>query len=602
MTLTIGQHLYHDRYQIKGHLGQGGMGTVYVAADKNFDDGLVAIKENLMAEGPFRKQFEREGNLLYRLKHANLPSVTNSFVDEATGYQYLVMEYVAGKNLKEILQRQRGPLPEAEVLGWIEKVMDAVEYMHNWFDTETGQSRPVLHRDIKPGNIILRADTGEIVLVDFGLVKHGSQMSTKSGARGITPGYSPLEQYEGGMGTTAQTDIYALGATLYTLLTAARPPAATNLASGTEELVPPRRINPHIRPNTARVIERAMKLRAADRFESVAAMRSALHTSTRSRGLFGQFPNRARSSARSSTPAHQSKPQSPSTVLRMMVSLFLFSIVGLLGLTLWNQSGTVNPADSTIAVKPVTQVAVGEPTLEISISPTSKPMPPPTTTIEQVTQQPAKPTRQIIPPTITLAPRTISEPVFTPKPVPPTKPLSTSKSAFQPTRRPPPPTRILSTPTYTPPPTFTPPRIVVPTTAPAVRSSSNTDIPRGNTSTLRLLRPSTGETGRQAEFCWTSATNFALKTGEGYELIFWKDGEDPNANGRGAVGAQTTVCATVQGSQIRSASLPLDTELNWAVRRVIMSPYQSKELLSETRRFRFNSDGGGGGCGAVICE
>ena len=231
--MTDSAKLLQGRYQIVEPIARGGMGAVYLAEDMRLSGRLVAIKENLEITPDSRQQFEREAVILARLRHPNLPQVTDFFV-EASGQQYLVMEYIPGQNLQQLLQ-QGGPLPVAEVLDISNAVMAALAYMHTWRDPKSGQPRPIIHRDVKPANI-KRTPDGRIVLVDFGIAKVATDTATALSARALTPGYAPLEQYHGG--TDERSDIYALGATLYALLTGRTPPSATSLATGTP-LPPP---------------------------------------------------------------------------------------------------------------------------------------------------------------------------------------------------------------------------------------------------------------------------------------------------------------------------------------------------------------------------
>ena len=169
----------------------------------------MALKENNDGGLESQRQFEREAKLLAGLRHPNLPRVIDHFIVPDQG-QYLVMDYVEGKSLAALLAERGRPLDEAEVLPWIRQVADALEYLHT-------RTPPIIHRDIKPQNIIVAAD-GRAMLVDFGISKaYDPTLKTTRGARAVTPGYSPPEQY--GLGTTdARSDVYALGATLYTCL------------------------------------------------------------------------------------------------------------------------------------------------------------------------------------------------------------------------------------------------------------------------------------------------------------------------------------------------------------------------------------------------
>jgi serine/threonine-protein kinase len=222
--------ILRKRYEILELVGQGGMGAIYKAADRRLEGRICAIKEVLphLAENStseeeleqLAEQFRIEASTLARLDHPTLPKVSDYFSDE--NREYLVMDFVPGRDLQEIAQekqRQNEFLTEEQVLPWAAQLLDALEYLHN-------QDPPVLHRDIKPSNIKL-TPRGDIKLVDFGLVKvlqsNDSRTVTVVQGRG-TVAYTPLEQYGGDTGfTDVRSDIYSLGATLYHLL-AGQPP------------------------------------------------------------------------------------------------------------------------------------------------------------------------------------------------------------------------------------------------------------------------------------------------------------------------------------------------------------------------------------------
>ena len=267
--LTAGVVL-RNRYKIIRLLGQGNMGAVYLGEDQ-LSGQFVALKENSDPSQDALDQFTREAVMLARLQHRGLPHVTDHFI-EASGRQYLVMTYVEGENFQEILARRRS-LSEAEVLAWMKQVFDAVEYMHTWVDPVSGKCSPVIHRDIKPANIKLTPD-GRVVLVDFGIAKYQAGSGTATGARGVgTPGFAPVEQYTGG--TDVRSDVYALGATLYCLVTGQAPPESPAIAAGTP-LIPPRVLNPTISPKTEQVITRAMQIQAKNRYQEVRDLWQAL--------------------------------------------------------------------------------------------------------------------------------------------------------------------------------------------------------------------------------------------------------------------------------------------------------------------------------------
>jgi len=266
MPLNTGQVL-NQRYRIVKLLGQGGFGAVYRAWDMNLKRAF-ALKENLDLSPESVRQFEREASFLADLHHPNLPRVIDCFVIQDQG-QYLVMDYIEGETLEEKMNRVGGPLPEAQVLPWITQVCEALTFLHT-------QKPPVIHRDIKPANIKVTPE-GKAVLVDFGIAKaQKGQMQTTLGARAVTEGYSPPEQYGHGV-TDVRSDLYALGATLYHMLTGIPPVESVQRYLGSS-LPPPRRINQSVSPATETAVLKAMDIDMSNRFQSAEAFRTALDT------------------------------------------------------------------------------------------------------------------------------------------------------------------------------------------------------------------------------------------------------------------------------------------------------------------------------------
>lgn len=268
MTLSTGQVL-HNRYRIVSRLGQGGFGAVYKAWDTSLTTHR-AVKENLDVSPAAQKQFSREARMLAKLNHPNLPRVTDYFLIPDQG-QYLVMDFVEGSDLEAMLAISGGPIDEATALKWIGQVCDALNYLHT-------QNPPIIHRDIKPKNIIITPDE-EVKLVDFGIAKiYDPRMSTTLGAKAVTPGFSPPEQY--GQGSTdKRSDVYALGATLYTLLTGQQPMESIQRSIGSQ-LAEPRTVKPGISEITEAVILRAMEIQPSQRFEDVTSFKVALQEAT----------------------------------------------------------------------------------------------------------------------------------------------------------------------------------------------------------------------------------------------------------------------------------------------------------------------------------
>lgn len=275
-TLTEGTVL-RGRYRLTNIVGQGGMGSVYRAEDTRLPGRLCAIKEvqpdaNLSPamQTQAQSQFLQEASILAQLDHPTLPKVSDFFTDN--GRDYLVMDFVPGKDLKTLLTENDGPLPESLVLDWAKQIMDALAYLHR-------QTPPVLHRDIKPANIKLTPDN-RIKLVDFGLVKvmaeDDARTITVVQGRG-TALYTPLEQYGGDSGhTNARTDIYALGATLYHLLCNAPPPDAKSRFLMPHNSRPPHILNPAVSRPVSQAIMWAMAMHPDERPSAIEEFREVL--------------------------------------------------------------------------------------------------------------------------------------------------------------------------------------------------------------------------------------------------------------------------------------------------------------------------------------
>lgn len=262
------------RYRIVRQLGQGGMGAVYEAVDQRLDT-TVALKETLFADERLRKQFEREARLLARLHHPALPRVSDHF-SENDG-QFLVMQFIPGDDLSEMMNRKRGPFPVDQVLTWADQLLDALDYLHT-------QDPQIIHRDIKPQNLKLTA-RGQIILLDFGLAKGQagdiSRATTAASIFGYTPNYAPLEQIQG-LGTDLRSDLYSLAATLYHLITGVKPPDALTRAAALvngqpDPLLRASEANAAIAPELDHVLAKAMAQNRDQRYASASEMRKALH-------------------------------------------------------------------------------------------------------------------------------------------------------------------------------------------------------------------------------------------------------------------------------------------------------------------------------------
>lgn len=253
-------------YKITRMIGHGGFGAVYEAETSEPPISRVAIKESFDPESivGFRQEFA----VLSNLDHPNLPQYLDVF--EADDNGYLVMEFVPGQSLQEVLDRQQTALIESQVLGYALQLCDALAYLHQ-------QQPPILHRDVKPANIRLTPE-GLIKLVDFGLLKQGSSQTRRT-IRGVgTPAYAPVEQYgRAEQHTDARSDIYSLGATLYHLLGGHEPLAATDRIIAERDPLPPLRQHaPRLSSNVADAVMRAISITQHHRFTDTNEFKAAL--------------------------------------------------------------------------------------------------------------------------------------------------------------------------------------------------------------------------------------------------------------------------------------------------------------------------------------
>jgi WD40 repeat protein len=277
--------LLQNRYLIVRPIGHGGMGNVYEATDTRLH-ATVALKETLMTDRVSLRAFEREAQLLARLRHPVLPKVIDHFTED--NGQFLVMEYIPGDDLAALMEKQGGAFPPSAVvpwaLSWADQLLDALDYLHR-------QEPPAYHRDIKPQNLKLTA-RGQIILLDFGLAKGGINETSTMTARGekllgFTPNYAPLEQIRGS-DPDERSDLYSLAATLYHLMTGVKPPdALTRVAAVLNEqpdpLRPASEYNNHILPAVAAVLRQALSSSLEERPATATEMRRAFHEARQQR-------------------------------------------------------------------------------------------------------------------------------------------------------------------------------------------------------------------------------------------------------------------------------------------------------------------------------
>jgi serine/threonine protein kinase len=298
----------HQRYRVVRLIGEGSTGRVYEALDLSLQTS-VALKQ-LTRLGERRSQaFEREARILARLRHAGLPVVSDYFSDEHGAF--LVMDLVGGSDLDSLIA-QRGAFDERAALQIADQLLETLEYLH-------GQHPPVLHRAIKPRDIRL-LDDGRVVLLDFGLAsdRPPDEPAPPPGQTSLNPysrslWYAPPELLYR-RPTDARGDLYALGATLYMLLTGQEPPStgarvAALVAQQPDPLRPAHQLRPQVSPEVSEALSVAMALRPDARHPSAAAMRQALRAAPA-----GRAPQR---------------PAAPDVTLRVAAAVLLLLGVGL---------------------------------------------------------------------------------------------------------------------------------------------------------------------------------------------------------------------------------------------------------------------------------
>jgi eukaryotic-like serine/threonine-protein kinase len=253
-------------YVIERVLGKGEFGAVYLVRERVNTHNVFALKEVINPDKIARQRFAFEGEILKRLQHKALPRVYHVFENDRLKRVYLLMDYIQGRNLEVLRAEQPGTyftLPMVKVI--MAPVVDALQYLHS-------QDPPIVHRDVKPENIIVPLRGGEAVLADFGSAKEYVPGTATTVVGHRSPGYAALEQYR--TGTSPSTDMYGLGATLYALLTGITPIDAlsrvfSSASEGVDPLKPANLVMPTIPLPVAEALQRAMSIRSVDRFETV---------------------------------------------------------------------------------------------------------------------------------------------------------------------------------------------------------------------------------------------------------------------------------------------------------------------------------------------
>jgi serine/threonine-protein kinase len=370
--LDIGQ-VVNDRYRVAAVLGKGGFGVTYLV-----DDLRLHGKRRALKEIPELLFDEHETRLLGRLNHPAIPDITDRFTRD--GMVYLVLEFGGSRTLRTEQERQGGRIPVFALLPLIGQICSALTYLH-------AQDPPVVHRDLKPENILLD-DNERVMLIDFGIAKESQlNTATRTLGRAVTHGYSPPEQVLG-TGTDARSDVYALGAILYSMLTGQTPTPAHERITG-KVLEPPSHVVPDVPPLLDAAVMQALELNINARQQSIedlsrslslvqiggqsartvfapdaAAMTAQVSTSSQVRLPSVQLPSSRPVSTTSSgadiriapPPPAVSQPKRARSALPLILAAVLLLAVGAGGGWYYLQRGESKPAAGTAQSKPAAGV------------------------------------------------------------------------------------------------------------------------------------------------------------------------------------------------------------------------------------------------------
>ena len=581
--------IFVGRYQMQRELGRGGMGSVYLAFDMQFRKP-VAIKVARLAGPEARAQFRREALYLQRLRHHNLPQVLDIFSD--TQRDFLVMEYIPGDDLEARVQQQ-GPQPEWLVLRWADELLDVLDYLHT-------QTPPIIHRDIKPGNLKLRQND-TLVLVDFGIAaEHRPEETEFVGATAVTPGFSPPEQYTDSP-ADARSDVYSAGATLYYLLTGVIPAAAPERASNEAALAPVRKLASKTSANTDALLSKALNLASEERWANAAEMRRAAVVAARK--LASMAAPAAPPEPASALPAAGQVRTAPRRSKRSLglagaaalLSVALLAVAALLWTASNRQpSAAALPEQAAMAaVEPSPMLATSAPPATIAPTPTltaaAADLATDTASATELSQPVGggQPATQVPTSTPTSTPTILtSTPIHTrtPTPVAGAATATVTPSATQRSGASTSGSSRTPTPTATISPTATPKPAATATSAPAM--------------TIALQEPAAGAVGGgERLFRWQASQG--LSGNQAFELAFWRPGQDALRDSFGPVGvtqqASGGMRINLDEADVLLGALLDPGDYLWGVLLVETEPYRRVALLSEARAFRFERSGGGGG-------
>ena len=357
MSSLIGKRLQGGKYKLESVLGRGGFGLTF-RAYQTYLEQVVVIKTLNESFWPapnleeLQRQFQDEARRLALCQHPNVVRVTDFFVEDYL--PYMVMDYIPGRSLYDIIfDNQSGPQPmnEAIAVRYIQQIGSALQAVHN---------KGLLHRDVKPQNIMVHDLTGEAILIDFGIARELTQNPAQTHTSIVSEGYAPIEQYLPKAQRSAATDVYGLAATLYLLLTGEVPVAA--VLRDRTPMIPIEQLRSDVSRSVADAIAQGLQIELKDRPQSVATWLSLLTAPPRI-GLF------SRTQSPTGSPSVPSSPsQFPTKVVAPAYQPGQQS-----GYQSGYQSGAANTSRRTVAVPPRTAATVVAPVNQPINQPVNQP-------------------------------------------------------------------------------------------------------------------------------------------------------------------------------------------------------------------------------------
>lgn len=406
MNIAYGQTLQGGKYTLEQELGRGGFG-ITILATHNYLGQPVVIKtlNESLRQHPnfeeFQQKFQDEAKRLALCVHPNIVRVSDFFVE--AGQPYMVMDYIPGKTLAEVVFGQQ-PLSETIAIHYIRQIGNALRVVHQ---------NNLLHRDIKPQNIMLRQGTQEVVLIDFGIAREFIAGKTQVHTNLVSDGYAPPEQYWVKGKRTAATDVYGLAATLYTLLTAQLPIPALNREQ--RQMSTPRELQPQLSGAVNQAVLNGMALDLQYRPGTVDEWLQLLPNSLNTGSTLQVLPQNLPQGSGNGNTGVVAVP-----VTEKPRGLFLWGLIGAIATLIGGAFAAILLNSEPSSSPPIVQPTRPSPTVkpsDIAQTPTPKPTPTPTPILPEPSPQPIEPDPPTPAPIPTPTPTPV-EPVIIPTPTP----------------------------------------------------------------------------------------------------------------------------------------------------------------------------------------